>query len=120
MPNSILPTQIGYTPPNSQQGSTVVLGRDMGNGVQFEAIGIGATARPDVLEAIIINLTNASDNKKIASIIFDVNDIIALMTANTNISTPLSFKLTEVAVCDSEQGEMNMVILASTPYKKAS
>jgi len=118
MPNSILPTQLGYTAPGSTLRSQIYLGKNVN--ADFEAVGVGADGRPDALQALKIHLTK-EDGTAIGAIYLDVTDIITLKEANSNIPTELFLKLVEVSVCEindttQESEEKKMVVLGSPTY----
>lgn len=117
MANSIIPTQLGYTAPNTTYRSQIYLGKDVS--ANFEAVGLGAGGRPDVLQALKIHLSQGGVG--LGAIYLDVTDIIALKAANPNIPNELFLKLVQVSVCEinnltGEGEEKNMVILGSPTY----
>ena len=117
MPNSIIPTQLGYTSPDSSLRSQLYLGKNVS--VDFEAVGAGAGGRPDALAAVKIHLSQ--DGTALGAIYLDVSDIIALKDANENIPSELFLRLRQVSVCEineatGEGEEKNMVVLASATY----
>ena len=120
MNNSIIPSTIGSTPINSTNGSQLVFGRDVS--VTFEAIGLGQTGRPDVLQKLIINLStiNAGVTTKTCSITLDPAAIITLITSNPNIPSPVNMSLVEAAVCVADDSgnttEQRMIIIGSATY----
>ena len=118
MPNSVIPTQLGYTAPGSSLRSQIYLGKDVN--ASFEAVGIGGGGRPDALQALKIHLTK-EDGTAIGAIYLDVTDIITLKEENSNIPDELFLKLVEVSVCEindttQESEEKRMVILGSPTY----
>ncbi len=121
MSNTIIPSQFGYTAPNTTNRSQIYLGRNSNLGDSgFEAVGQGAGGRPDVLQALKIYLTK-EDGSPLGAIHIDVSDIVTLKAANSNIPTELFLKLTEVSVCEindvtGESEEKRMVILGSPTY----
>lgn len=121
MPDSIIPTQIGSTPPGSSLDSQVVIGKD--TTVSFEAVGIGSQGRPDYVQNVIINLSKIENNTTvtIAKIQLNVGDLITLMDKNKNMPKNLSLALKEVAVCEIADGseeavDKRMIVLASDTY----
>lgn len=117
MSNSIIPTQLGYTAPNTPSRSQIYLGKDVN--AQFEAIGLGEEGRPDALQALKIHLSQNGVAK--GAIYLDITDIIALQNANSNIPAELFLKLMEVSVCEinpstGDGEEKKMVILGSPTY----
>ncbi len=120
IPNTSNPTQIGFIPYNTEdpntQRSSVIIGRD--TTTDWEAIGYGSGARPDVLQYMAINLSYPRDvvnpisaDNPLASntyIQLDVTDIKAAKLANPeNFPTTLTLIMKEIAVCeiDDETGE---------------
>ena len=118
MPNSIVPTQIGQTSPDSPLRSQVYIGRNVS--VSFEAIGIGDGGRPDELQALKIYISK--DGVKYGAIHFDVEDIADLFTDIPDLlSEELFLKPVKVSVCEvnettGEGEEKQMVVLGSKTY----
>ena len=119
MSNSVIPSQFGYTAPNSTNGSQIYLGKNVG--VQFEAVGLGQGGRPDVLNAVKIHISK--DGVAQGAIYINVEDVLTLKAANSNLTGEVFLKLKEVAVCEEIDGvstEKRMVILGSETYAAAS
>ena len=117
MSSSMLPTQLGYTPPESTNGSQLVLGKDI-TIVDFEAVGLGKGGRPDILNTLIINITN--NGQKIVSISINGSDMAVLIAQNENIPKNMTMRIKEAAICEQDdQGnttEKRIWILASDSY----
>jgi len=120
MSSSIIPTQLGYTPPGSTNGSQLVLGKDV-TVVNFEAVGLGKGGRPDILNTLIINITN--DNQKVISISIAGTDMLTLMSKNSNSPSNAIMKIKEAAICEQDDNgntaEKRILILASDSYDPA-
>ena len=95
----MLPTQLGYTPPESTNGSQLVLGKDV-TVVDFEAIGLGKGGRPDILNTLIINITY--QDAKIMSLTIAGTDVVTLMGKNSNIPKTVAMKIKEAAICEQD------------------
>lgn len=117
MSNSIIPTQLGYTPPGSTNGSQLVLGKDV-TIVDFEAVGLGEGGRPDILNTLIINITNAG--QKVISISIDGRDMTVLIARNANLPKNAVMTIKEAAICEQDDAgnttEKRILILASDSY----
>jgi len=127
MPNSIIPTQLGYSAPSSSLGSQIFLGKDIS--IDFEAIGAGAEGRPDILESFKMNITLVSGaasnftntNIKIASFNITANDVRGLYTGNANFPANAEFRLRQFSVCEfndvtQESEERNVALWACQTY----
>ncbi len=132
--NTSNPTQIGYTPlgfngiTGEGGGSQVVIGRD--TNVEWEAIGYGSGARPDILQRMIVNLSYqrainepVSDTNPLESdtkISLDVSDIILAYSGNAaNFPNRLLLTFKEASVCEIVSGnavEKRMIIIGSQTY----
>jgi len=127
--NTSNPTQIGYTPLGyTGLGSQVVIGRNTRS--EWEAIGYGSGARPDILQQFVINLSYQGDffnpvsaDNPLATdtnITLNVADIVTAFSGNlANFPSTLSLKLTEVSVCEMVSGESRekrMIIIGSQTY----
>lgn len=124
--NSLLPTQIGYTPLSSgtpPYPSQVVIGRDIT--ASFEAVGFGDGGRPDPMSLLKINLTNQAVDPavKVGSISMSATGLAAIISANfALLGQPLNFTFQEVALCVDVNGtatEKRAVVLMSQSYLPA-
>jgi len=121
MATTIIPSQLGYTAPNTASRSQIYLGKNFN--VEFEAVGIGNDGRPDELQALKIHLSQAG--VPLGAIYLDVTDIIALKATNPAIPSEVFLKLTEVSLCEvndvtGETEEKRMIILGSPSYDPVS
>lgn len=131
MANTIVPSQLGYTAPNSTNGSQVFIGKD--TLVSFEAIGLGQDGRPDYLEHLKINISRlvtqdeSLSPQTVCSISINVNEVISIISnenypSTNNVKDVLQLKLREFAVCEDTDGdgvadeEKKVVMLASQSY----
>lgn len=109
------PTNIGYTPTGTANGSQIFLGKDIYS--EFEGVGFGPNARPDTVERIVMNLTKIDEEtpRKIAKINFDATGLAYIIDRGLYTPETPNFELKEILVC--EDGETkNMMILASQTY----
>jgi hypothetical protein len=116
MPNSIIPTQLGYTAPKSSLRSQVFIGKN--TSVDFEAVGLGEGGRPDELQALKIYLNSLNSEKKCV-LHFDISDVETLLESQN--FNEFFLKIREVSVCQinddtDESEEKKMLILGSEPY----
>lgn len=120
MPNTLHPTQIGYTPIGSAYQSTVTIGGNASPGT-WEAIGFGQNGRPDYMERLVINLVSPSgvapnQITRKGTCVLDVTQLIAIINGNSNApSTGFAFALREVDVCENGTAK-KMVVFASQTY----
>ena len=121
MSNTVIPSQLGYTAPDSSLRSQVFIGKDLG--LSFEAVGVGKDGRPDQLQALKIYISEGSE--RYAAIHIDVEDVKAMFADGLTIpdgENPQVFiKLRTVSVCEvddktGEAIEKKMVILGSQAY----
>lgn len=138
--NTVLPTQIGYIPlpsvnisgsasgqitvvgnPSTEGVSSVVMGRSTGS---WEAVGVGKGGRPDILNNLLINLTNStvSGGLTMPGIVnIDVQDLVSVIASRgSRAPKQFNFKMREVSVCEQNDAgnseEKKMMILASQTY----
>jgi len=115
MPNTFIPSQLGWTQTGSANGSQIVLGKDLTVG--WEAAGFGKAGRPDILEKVVINLTNTVQNPdaKRGSISIDVADLMTVIEANPeNAPSVFRFELRQMDVCDNGIAKKIMVLASQT------
>lgn len=113
------PTQLGYVPSGIAGTvfvpSQVTIGRSTTGG--WEAGGFGNAGRPDSLQLLTVNLTNR-DATMPAKLSFDVSDVYAIISGNSNAPRNMFFRLTEVSVC-VDSVEKKAMILMSQTYDEA-
>lgn len=125
--NSVLPTQIGYVPASADgtQQSQLVFGKNSTG--SWEAVGLGAQGRPDLLQAIQVFITAnpQSQNPSVpVTINIDATSALAIIAANPNAPTVFGFTMQEVATCETDANgntsEKRRMALISQAYPKAS
>lgn len=110
------PTQIGYTPTGSAYGSQVVIGRNMNT--TWDAIGYGQAGRPDYVERIYLNITQASGVAPVqkAQVVLDVKSLLNILAARPLApTTGFYFAFREYLVCNNGVTQ-GAVFLSSQPY----
>jgi hypothetical protein len=110
---TFFPTQIGYTPTGSAYGSQVVIGRNLGS--PWEAIGFGVQGRPDYVERVYINITQASGvtPARQATVALDVQSLLSIMAQRPLApTTGFYFSFREYLVCD--QGDTKAALFLSS------
>jgi len=113
---TFFPTQIGYTPTGSAYGSQVVIGRNMNT--TWDAVGFGQGGRPDYVERIYLNITQASGVAPVqkAQIALDVKSLLNIIAANPNApTTGFYFAFRELQVCNGSTVQA-MTFMSSQPY----
>lgn len=117
MPNTFIPTQIGYIPTGAAgivQVSSVTIGRTI-TGL-FEGAGFGANGRPDPATVVQINLANLSNGiwDQYGSITLNATDVLNARSANTHLPVNLNLTLKEISICDNGTAKRAMVIMSQT------
>lgn len=118
MANTILPSQLGYTAPNSPLRSQVYIGKKVS--ASFEAIGLGERGRPDELQALKIYLSE--NGEAVGAVHLDVTDLYQVISENASLKGKEVFlKFRTVSVCEvndetGEAEEKKMVILGSETF----
>lgn len=119
MPNTFLPTQIGSTSLSYPSGSQVVIGRNID--VTFDAAGFGTGGRPDVVQNVILNLTETVDTfqVRLGTVSFNIADFLTILNTNPNTPDQFDMRLRQVLVCDNGVTK-NAIILMSQTYPTGS
>ena len=118
-PRAFFPSNIGYRPTGVNgvaQVSTFIVGKSTTG--TYEGIGLGGGGRPDPLEVMQINLVEPIGDGTFTSrgsITFNVYDLFAAKSSNSNVPLNLNLTLKEVAVCDNGTNK-RMIILGSQTY----
>lgn len=139
--NTVLPTQIGYTPTGSASGAQLVIGRN--TTANWEAIGFGNDGRPDANERLVINLTYIDKSFVEPKLIhagtayLDANSLFKIIQQSITKSNAgvkesngnpikkidsFEFSLKEVFVCEDTDGdgvadlERSMLVFASQTF----
>jgi len=121
MPNTFYPTQVGFTPSGSFQGSQVIIGRNID--VQWEAIGFGAGGRPDPVNNMVINLTFTANNGtalRVGEVRLNAEELFDIAIENNLQDDTIELTFREISVCETDDegnaSEKKMIILASQTY----
>lgn len=120
MANTILPSQLGFTPTGSSQGSQFFIGRNVN--VDWEGVGVGSDGRPDPLDRMYIYFTSGVGDIPIqwGHIDLDVSQFLETIAANPNApTTGFQLAMRQVLVCDAGVTK-NMMIIASQTYPTGS
>jgi len=125
MPNTFYPTQIGFTPSGSANGSQIIIGRNID--VSWEAVGFGAEGRPDITQNMVINLTfEAIDGTtlRVGEVKLNAKELFDIAVENNLQDEVIEISFKEISICETDDEgnstEKKMMILASKPYSPPS
>lgn len=126
MKNTVIPTQLGYSAPGSNNKSRVIIGKN--SITEDDGIGAGMDLRPDALEEFHLNISRIKNGGTIVEESKLLISLILTQEATDKIieeigrkkDDPIVLELKEVSVCisddDGEGVEKKMLIIGSEPY----
>jgi hypothetical protein len=125
MPNSALPSMLGFVPSGiNNQHAELIVGKSSAG---WEGFGFGPGGRPDIAEKLTFYITKTTPGSPpylIGTVSMTATGLAAIASANVNFPSNLTLNLTEVATCETDAGgnttEMRRVALLSQAYAKSS